>query len=293
MKKALLLFLLLLIIQISFAQLSQSIIGADSLKVGSRFTLKIDAGFPIKSIQIPDTLSSFQVLKQNIHKSDKGSTAELEIIPMRTGTLTFPKLKLKSASLLHPSDETDAFRVFVLRSRAESDTLLRDIKPLKEYKLQIPFILYLLGFSIVLISFFWLIFSFIPKKAKPLAPPMPIEEEPKPYIPAYRLALDAIDELEKSNLMESDVLAYHFRLSFIIREFIEAEYLINATMQTTFEIEESLRLNNIPNWEELIRILSFADGIKFALVRPGFAEIALITQSLKLYLMSFAALKDD
>lgn len=278
------------------AGLSQSLTGADSLHIGSRFTLKIDTDFPLKKIEVPDTLSSFRVLDKRITRKDEGSHAELDLMPLRTGTLSFPKLKLKSSGILPSGGETDAFRVFVLRSRAEEDTLLREIKPLESYPWQVPLWLYVLLLLVAVISSLMVLISWLRSRKKKPKPAPIVPEEPavpaSPPVLPYKRALDELEELERSGLIESDMLEYHFRLSLILREFIHGNYGISAVEMTTFEISSALNDAITENRREIMYFLVYADMVKFASVQPELHEIRAKTQELKLFFWRYAPVQD-
>ncbi|MCB5256299.1 MAG: hypothetical protein PHT61_08170 [Candidatus Cloacimonetes bacterium] len=278
-KHILILFLILTGVYLS-AQIKQSLSGVDSLKVGMPFELRIETGFPLKEIEIPDTLQQFRVLEQNIQPLGEGSIARLSIVPLRTGTLSFPKLDLKRAGLLGPGASTDAFRVFVLRSRAEADTLLREIKPLRRYPLQIEFWLYML---LLLFALALAIILLIPTKKKNRKPPVVIKAKPDPVeiVPPHLKALKALDELEQSGLMYRDYLSYHFRLSMILREYLEARFGFGATQMTGSEIAENLNVLNFVPKRDYMDILHYCDMVKFAKARVEIEEVLSKTAALR------------
>jgi hypothetical protein len=271
------------------AQVSQSLVGVDSLRIGTPFQFVIDTEFPLKEIEIPDTLSSFRVVGQSIETKGKGSIARLSIVPLRVGALSFPKLELKSARVLGSGGETDAFRVFVLRSRADADTLLREIKPLREYPAQFPFWLYMLVFvAALLLAVLLLIMAF----RKPAAPPPVVLAKPavKVQIPAHLVALQQLEELTQSGLLYRDVIAYHFRVSMILREFLETSYGFGAIQMTTSEIAESLLILRPRLMAEYLGILRYCDLVKFAKHEPAIEEIIAQTETLRTILQKTDAL---
>jgi len=267
------------------AQLKQMLSGVDSLKVGTPFELRIETDFPLEAIEIPDTLTEFRVLEQKIERLGTGSVARLNIVPLRTGTLSFPKLKLKRAGLLGPKAETDAFRVFVLRSRAEADTLLRDLKPLRRYPLQFPFYLYLVFlFAAVVLAVWLLLIAFKKEKKKapsPVQKPIPIEP-----VPPHLKALNALEELEQSGLMYRDSLGYHFRLSMIVREYLEEKLGFGATQMTNSEIAESLSAISFAPKRQYLNILHYCDMVKFAKAQVEIEEVISQTAALRSLLMA-------
>ncbi len=283
MKKQILILCLILTGVYLSAQIKQSLSGVDSLKVGMPFELRIETDFPLKEIEIPDTLKQFRVLEQNIQPLGTGSIARLSIVPLRTGTLSFPKLDLKRAGLLGPGASTDAFRVFVLRSRAEADTLLREIKPLRRYPLQIEFWLYML---LLLFALALAIILLIPTKKK--KPPVVIKAKPDPVeiVPPHLKALKALDELEQSGLLYRDYLSYHFSLSMILRVYLEERFGFGATQMTSSEIAENLNVLNFVPKRDYMDILHYCDMVKFAKARVEIEEILKRTAALRNLLQS-------
>lgn len=277
------------------AGVSQSLVGADSLRIGSRFTFNIETDFAIAKIDIPDTLTSFRVIDSRIERRGRGGHAEIEIMPLRAGALSFPKLKLKNMDVFSTGGETDAFRVFVLRSRAEEDTLLRDIKPPESYPWQIPLWLYFLLVALAFVSSLMVLISRLRSRRKPKKPALPLPvsiEPPAPKILPYRAAIDALEALERSGLLESDSLEYHFRLSLILREFIHANYSITAVEMTLFEIADAFTDNVSEYRREILDVLSYADRVKFASYQPAPHEAQARTQELKLLLWRYAPVQD-
>lgn len=94
---------------------------------------------------------------------------------------------------------------------------------------------------------------------------------PPPPPPAHETALAKLAELERSDLLEkSEVNEFQTQLTYILREYLEGKYGINALESTTDDILESLR--NIPIPEEwrmpLRQMLQTADLVKFAKAQP-------------------------
>lgn len=288
MKKLFSLLLLTLCISLLLGKVTQSLAHTDSLSIGTPFSLMIETDFSLAEIVIPDSLTAFRVLSTKIQKEGSGSKAELSIVPLRVGALSFPKLKLKGKGLFQSGGSTDGFRVYVLSTRADADTLLRDIKPAMRYKAEAPFWLYLFIFLCCLAIATLLIIMALNKKT-PAKPEMkPAFMPPKKLVPPYLLALEKLDELERSGLSESDILAYHYQLSMILREFLEQTYRFGAMEMTILEIADSLRVTCPERAEEFLNILRYCDMVKFAKLIPSPEQIQLQTQALRLCLMKFS-----
>jgi hypothetical protein len=283
--KRLLPLILLCLIGMLNASVSQSLSEADSLSIGDSFKLEIRTDFALREVVVPDTLKDFRVLKAELQQRAEGSTASLQIAVLNTGALSFPKLELKHSVPDLGAQSTDAFRVHVLATRAESDTLLRALKAPKKYPWELPVWLYLLlGMICLGIAIYLLIIAMRkPAKAKPL--PLPKAKPEAPPIPAWKKALAKLEDLRQSGLAERDILAYHYQLSAILREYLEEQYRFNAMEMTTSEIRVSLRKWPELSSSEALSILEYCDAVKFAKGQPNAEQITLQTQALQLYLM--------
>jgi|GEM_PF-2571797 len=169
MKQTILIFAILLGCLSLAAVIEQSLENADNLTVGSPFQFIIKAPVSLKNVEIPDTLTVFEVSKTSIVKEPgKPDYLKLTIIPWVHGPLSFPRLKVIPARIFASELYTDAFRVHVMQVRAEADTLLRDIKPLRKYPAQIPYryYKYALIFSGIMLLMALLLYL-LSKKKKP------------------------------------------------------------------------------------------------------------------------------
>lgn len=285
--KALLATCFLLLFIPLHSSLKQYLSGADSLSIGTPFTLTIETDFPVKDIVIPDTLKSFKVT--DIKRDLKGSNTKsvLTIVPFELGALSFPKLEVKSSLILRGSEFTDAFRVYVLNTRAEGDTLLRDIKPLERLPWQPPFWGYLLVIFAAMSLVVILLVRHLRSKPSERKPHIIQEAIPAP-IAAWKHAISRLDTLEKSDLITSDTLAFHFELSAILREFLESTYGFNAMEMTTSEIHHAYKITRHKYSERVVSILEFCDLVKFAKLIPAYHEIKKYSDELRDYFLLFA-----
>jgi len=173
----------------------------------------------------------------------------------------------------------------VLSVLAEGDTLLRDIKPLQKYPLQLPFWIYLLLLLLALSAGIYLWWKRPEKpKRKYIAQP----EIKEPVLPAWEKALKALDELLTEDLLDKgETVLYHFRLSNILRAFLEETYNFPALEMTGREIAVSLNRRNIPQAQEIRKFITYCDLVKFAKREPAAVEIEENTLWLRNYLISF------
>lgn len=276
--------LLLLALSPLTAQISQSLVDADTLTVGARFQLILKADFPLSSVSIPDSLDGFAVLaKDLITDKDSNPFFKITLSPLKTGALSFPPLKVQG----NGSDYfSNGFRINVLAVRAEQDSTLRDIKPLRKYSLQRPLWFYLILPLAILAFLIWILSQ---RKKKSAA--MPLTTEPKSSLRAlspWEAALQELDRLEAENLLQKgDLAAFHFSLSMILRRFLELQYHVAAQEMTTLEIRKALTGIGLDTNLETTGFLLYCDQVKFAKVVPSSQEIDSKLIWLRRYLESF------
>ena len=98
--------------------------------------------------------------------------------------------------------------------------------------------------------------------AKPRTPPRP----------HHLVALEALDELERSSLLErGQVKRWHVRVSEIIRAYVEGQLEVAALEMTTGEVVSGLRTAALGEriTDAFHRFLARCDLVKFAKLRPG------------------------
>ena len=147
-----------------------------------------------------------------------------------------------------------------------ADSILADIKPIIEEP--IIWTDYIPELSIValllLTALVWFIASRI-KTKKELPPPPPI------IIPPHEIAFGKLKELKDAKLwQQGQVKEFHSKLTYIIREYLEGRYGVNALEQTTPEILEQLK-NEAFDPEltaKMTTLLQTADLVKFAKAEP-------------------------
>ena len=292
MKKIILLLLLMLSCFVLWASLEQSLAGADSLNIGSRFDFILKADSNLRQAIVPDTLSVFEVLSQEVVKDPSAPDyLKLNIMPMRIGALSFPELVIVDEE--GNEFRSDRFRVHVLSVRAEGDTLLRDIKSPRRYPWEIDFRLFLLLCALAAIILIWLLIRLLRKsKTKPEV------SKPMEILPNWKLALQELKELIDGDLLSSgQVIAFHYALSMILRRFLEAEYHFHAVEMTTFEIREHLHSaresisstqNSAFDTNAILGFLRSCDRVKYAKHLPEMQDIQSRIDWLRDYLMVFS-----
>jgi len=288
-----LLLLLLMFPIFAFSQtIDYNISKPSKLFVGTPFHLLVDIRTELAdSIFSPqiDTLDIF-ILKGEILQSDeiiddkKLTKLDLVFQPFDVGEFTFPELEfaIKSADSLSFL-KTSEFILNIQSVISDTTQVIKDIaKPLKVnlrfFDYFIPIIL-IIGIILLIIY----LKKFLKKK--------PIIAEKQKIIdtrPAFEIALKFLQKLKKRKLLQKgDFLNFHFRLSFIIRLFIELNYKINAVEMTTSEIRQNLILKDFNEKNQILEFLSFADKIKFAKFIPEMKDSEDALKWLEKYLKSF------
>ena len=103
----------------------------------------------------------------------------------------------------------------------------------------------------------------------------PVAEVAKPKIPPrphHLVALEALDELERSSLLErGQVKTWHVRVSEIVRTYVEGQLEVPALEMTTREVVAGLRKAALGSriTDTFHTFLARCDLVKFAKLRPG------------------------
>ena len=98
-----------------------------------------------------------------------------------------------------------------------------------------------------------------------------------PPIPAHELAFEALNALRDTDFSDPEsVRRFYFRVSEVVRAYIEGRFRLNATDLTTEEIVENLAsLDDLATDQNhiLLEFLSHTDQVKFAHHEPTRQDI--------------------
>ncbi len=127
-------------------------------------------------------------------------------------------------------------------------------------------IAYIAGVILLALLLIWLFLRYQRKKNE--------EPEIEEIIirPAHIIANEKLNELDNKQLWQSgDIKGYQSELTYIIREYLENRYEIQALESTTGEIKRDLKAANFDQAHEkkLLEILQIADMVKFAKAKPS------------------------
>jgi len=168
----------------------------------------------------------------------------------------------------------------------EGDPLeeLRDIKgplSLKGFSMNLWLVFLLLGLMMVGVIF-------LKRRDRKLSAP------PAPPLPPHVVALRALDEIAKMNLLQRDVKEYYFRVSGVLRRYLEDRFGVNAPEQTTEEFLETISKDHILNTDQKETLRSFleqCDLVKFAKLTPDSLEAKRIHQTAREFVLQTQAIE--
>ncbi len=194
-----------------------------------------------------------------------------------TGKFTIPPYPLAyfpSDSSTKPAIiEAPAIDIYVKSVlKGEEAPELKDIKP----PLDIPFNYRFWGMVAAAVLIFGILLYLAYRLWKRKQEKGYVFTPPPPAPPAHEVALNALQELFSSDLLEREQFKEFFsRLSEIIRAYLEGRYFIAALEETTTEIMQEIQahLADESLRKQLQEILTTSDLIKFARYIPAKEEI--------------------
>ncbi len=169
--------------------------------------------------------------------------------------------------------KTEAITIEVESLKPSEEGDIRDIKPPYEIERNWANIIRISVAAVVLVLIGVLIYYFIRQRraGKSLIP-----RREKPPRPPHELALEALDALLQSDLLEKQaVKQFYIELSDIIRTYIEGRYFILAMEMTTSQLLGHMKSAQIENdvIDMVQTFLEQCDFVKFAKYRPEKEEI--------------------
>lgn len=145
-------------------------------------------------------------------------------------------------------------------------TTLAPIKPIIEEELNIrdflPYIAGLLALALLIGGFYY----YNKKKQEAEIPP-----PPEIILPAHEIAFNKLGALKKAKLwQQGHIKEYQSQLTYIVREYLENRFDINALESTTYEIMQEMKTSTMEeDWKEKLNtMLQTADLVKFAKAEP-------------------------
>jgi hypothetical protein len=163
--------------------------------------------------------------------------------------------------------EASAIDIYVESLLIGESQELRDIKPVIDIPPDYMFWISLLIIVVLCGIIFYLGYRFYKKRKekgyliKPAEPPRP----------AHEIALEFLEELLKKDLLgQGYIKDFYIEISQIVRKYIEGRYFVPALEETTFEIIQELKQQDIDenNLNILNSFLHISDFVKFAKYIP-------------------------
>ncbi len=287
MMKQISVFIILLLSFLSYSQAQEFTVKLSSpeIRIGEQATLVLECRFSAveKQIMLPalkDTISKFieivdvSLVDTTFDEDDitsKFFTQKVTITSWDSGLHVIPPLKAVIGSVTLYS-EPILLSVKTVELVGEQD--IRDIKGI----IEVPFSLWdwilarqfqvgLVITILILLIIGYFIYRKYANKPKDIS-----EEQIVPKEEADIIANRKLNELESKKVWQAgNVKEYHSQLSFIVREYIENRFEINALEQTTDEISMLLVSHpeiNKTDLQQLIQMLQLADMAKFAKQKP-------------------------
>jgi len=245
--------------------------------VGDRVTLtvRVEHGAD-ETIAWPDSLdlSPFEVLAARLEpmraEGDRAvSGAVFSLTAFELGALEIPSFGI---AVLRPDGtreeaETDRFGVEVVSVGTEQSGDIHEIRgplsiPVSAARVALWGLLFMLLGAALLVA--WRKWR---ERHRPEERPTP---GPPPR-PAHEVALEALNRLEVSSMLEQGrVKEYHIEASEIVRRYVEVRYRVPALEMTTWEVLDGLERAGVDagHRRALRDFLDPCDMVKFAKVRP-------------------------
>lgn len=258
-----------------------AITDSQNILIGDQFHLYLSAEFnkqyKIHWPLLADSAGNFEILKRGpVDSTVKDRSIKVEqrftLTNFDPGTHYIPSIPLtyrKTGDTTFSTALTDSLRIVV---RAMKVDTAKAIKPIKE-PLEVPYtfkelVPYILAGILILALIALAIYIWRKKKKRELPPP-----PPKPGKPPHQIALEKLNRLEENKVWQKgDIKEYHEQLTYIIREYMEARFHLNALELTSDEILHRLRYRKELIEEQLEQIQSLfhiSDRAKFAKANPG------------------------
>jgi len=273
------------------AELDYKLEKPQKLFVGTPFKLHINISSAVSDSIFStqnDTLDIF-ILKniestEEINDKIKTSLIDLTYQPFDTGEFTFPELEfaVKTADSLIIL-KTKEFILNIESVITDSTESIKDISaPLAVNLKFLDYFIPLLIIILIILAIKYLV-KLLKKSKNNFSEPEIIDDRP-----AYIIALELLNKLKNDDLLiKGDFLNFYFRISLILRLFIELHYKINSVEMTTSEIRANLVLDDHSEKSEILKFLGQADMIKFAKVIPKSSDSETALIWLENYFKSF------
>lgn len=254
------------------------------IMIGDRAKMQVDVTLPVNAelvladLTVLEKVEGFEILKtppqwDTITSSNKVFLhQEVNFTIFDNGIVLLPRIPFvyRQNNRVDTAFSEEILMEIVVPETATSDTLeLAPIKPIVAVPLTFadfaPWLGAILVLGVILFGLYYFLRLFKQDEDKVIVEPVVIRR------PAHEIALEKLQALKDKNLwQEGDIKAYQSELTFIVREYLEDRYGIQALESTTHEILEDLKpINLSDDWKSKLReMLQLADMVKFAKASP-------------------------
>ena len=252
----------------------------DTLRVtvGDRVTMTVSVEHPAGAhVEWPDSvdLAPFEVveMRETPPAAADGltrSTAVLTLAAFELGELEVPSFEVEVVGTdgAREALATDAYGIEIVSVGVDESGDIRDIRGPLGIPMSLLRTLLLALLPVLLIALLYIAARRLRSREDESAGPalVPLER------PAHEIALEALAQLESSQLLEvGQVKEYHIEVSDILRVYVERRFRVDALEMTTREVLVGLERGGVEESfrEGLGAFLDQCDMVKFAKVRPG------------------------
>jgi len=242
--------------------------------------IRRDKDIIVEKPGLASNLGYFEIRDYRVHEPVKTDgmieeRVEYIISTYDTGTYVIPPITISymGTDSVRKELKTDEIKIRVESVKPSEAEDIKGLKPPSELERNVTRIILvsIAGFLFVVIL---ILVYFIYRKKKKGESILPIKK--KPEKPAHETALEALQRLKESKLLEEGkVKEYYIELSDIIRVYIAKRYFIPAMEMTTREIMKYFRKNEREEniLPEIETFLHECDFVKFAKYIPASEEI--------------------
>lgn len=252
----------------------------DTLRVtvGDRVTMTVSVEHPAGAyVEWPDSvdLAPFEVVEMRetppvAADGPTRSTAVLTLAAFELGELEVPSFEVEVVGTdgAREALATDAYGIEIVSVGVDESGDIRDIRGPLGIPMSLLRTLLLALLPVLLIALLYIAARRLRSREDESAGPalVPLER------PAHEIALEALAQLESSQLLEvGQVKEYHIEVSDILRVYVERRFRVDALEMTTREVLVGLERAGVDESfrEGLGVFLDQCDMVKFAKVRPG------------------------
>lgn len=255
--------------------LSATLSAPDTLRLGDRITLTISVDHDTADRVIwPDSLhlGRFELLDSRTaeHITQEGrrvAEVTLQLVAFQLGDLEIPAIGV----VVRRSDgtvetvSTNPINLTIESGGLDESGDIRSLKPplgfARNWWLTVPWVL--LGLAFVALA----VWKYRQSRRKDYGAPRP----GTPVQPAHVLAYEALDLLERSDLLTQEkIKQFHIEVSEIAREYVYGRWKIDAIDMTTDDVLHALKRIGLgtADMERFGDLLNRSDMVKFAKSRP-------------------------